>query len=443
MQYTLIHPHRTKKMTTKFKNIDTSHLFCSKKINIFNLKTMLKQVLKTFVAVLAIAAAATGPARAQSNPTKYTSAVAMSALQVGDTLAEGFSLTGNESNIIYLVANRHKHNENLSSFLESINLDWIQSIGANCVFSTLVNEQSITFAPVDENGQDCDAWVVTEVESIEGFTNITIAGIRIPGPLYTVKMAAGTEDSTNWSFSPAAAATTGVEEGTVVNISYTGSRKVKDVVATVTYPEGAVSLATPLTIEAITAGTIEVNMSSTLSTGMKYAVNGGDKTTITTTTTIPVQAGDKVQFYGNGTSTTEYGNYPEVKLQGTAETKVYGNIMSLLDETGYETATTLSGSFVFYGLFLNNTNLKDASGLLLPAMTLANDCYSNMFHGCNNLASVTCLATSGINQYSSTDYWLQNAGSNVTGTKTFRAASSATWPEGNNGIPSGWTRVNQ
>ena len=47
---------------------------------------MIKHVLKTLVAVLAIATAAAGPAWGQSNPTKYTSAVAMSALQVGDTL---------------------------------------------------------------------------------------------------------------------------------------------------------------------------------------------------------------------------------------------------------------------------------------------------------------------------------------------------------------------
>ena len=128
---------------------------------------MIKHVLKTLVAVLAIATAAAGPARAQSNPTKYTSAVAMSALQVGDTLAEGFSLTGNDANNIHLVANRHKNNENLSGSPESIILEWIQSIGANCVFSThpYNEDYTTTFAPVDENGRDGDAWVVTEVET--------------------------------------------------------------------------------------------------------------------------------------------------------------------------------------------------------------------------------------------------------------------------------------
>ena len=171
------------------------------------------------------------------NPLKYTSAVAMSALQVGDTLAEGFSLTGNESNYIYFVANRHKSNENLSGFLENISLDQIQSIGANCVFSTLVNEQSITFAPVDENGRDGDAWVVTEVESIAGFTNITIAGIRIPGPPITVRMAAGTEEAANWTLASGDASVQGnqvlgnVMSGSQVTATYSGTRKVKSVKA--------------------------------------------------------------------------------------------------------------------------------------------------------------------------------------------------------------------
>jgi len=65
-----------------------------------------------------------------------------------------------------------------------------------------------------------------------------------------------------------------------------------------------------------------------------------------------------------------------------------------------------------------------------------------MFNGCSSLSSVTCLATSGINNTNhSTTWWLENAGTQATGTKTFTAAPSATWPSGTDGIPSGWTRV--
>ena len=473
---------------------------------------MKRRLLKTLVAVLAIAAAATGPVRGQSNHTKYTSSVAMSALQVGDTLAEGFSLTGGDANYIYFVANRHKHNENLSGFLESISLDQIQSIGANCVFSTLVNEQSITFAPVDENGQDCDAWVVTEVESIAGFTNITLAGITIP-VLYNVTFAEGTEDVGNWSFTPEAATNTGVIEGTVVTVKYNGTSRINSIELK------SKMLITPLTIEALTAGTVKVQSPKS---GMQYTLNGGTKTPMTESPTeITVAVGDKVAFYGNGTSITSY-NGTIITGSGNGFTcKVYGNIMSLVDETGFATAKTLSESSTFYGLFYENTTLTDASGLLLPAETLASSCYYYMFRGCtglttapalpaetlaescynqmfrgctslttapalpatqlatscyrsmfmgctalttapvlpatqliencyyqmfincSKLATVTCLATSGINTNSSTDNWLRNAGTDqsVT-TKTFNAASPVNWPTNSvSGIPSGWTLV--
>ena len=101
--------------------------------------------------------------------------------------------------------------------------------------------------------------------------------------------------------------------------------------------------------------------------------------------------GDKVQFYGNGTSTQAYGNEPEVKILGSGDgfqTKVYGNIMSLLDEEGFATKTDLPNvDFVFYGLFKGNTTLNDASELLLPATTLAYQCYYSMFLSCTSLTN--------------------------------------------------------
>ena len=342
---------------------------------------MIKHVLKTLVAVLAIATAAAGPARAQSNPTKYTSAVAMSALQVGDTLAEGFSLTGNDANTIHFVANRHKNNENLFGSLESINLEWIQSIGANCVFSThpYNEDYTTTFAPVDENGRDGDAWVVTEVENIAGFTYLTIAGIRIPGPLHTVTFAEGTEDAANWTVTPAEALTTGIIAGSTLTATYAGDLKVKEVIATKRLEPNEI----PLTIEALTAGNVVVREPQS---GMQYTLNGGAKTAMTgAQTVITVAVGDKVAFYGNGTSIT---SYLGTTIGGTAEVKAYGNIMSLVDENGFATATTLTANDAFNSLFGDYANLKDISGLLLPAITLTESCYATMFSSCTGLTTV-------------------------------------------------------
>ena len=153
-------------------------------------------------------------------------------------------------------------------------------------------------------------------------------------------------------------------------------------------------LSTPLTVEAITAGTIKV---AGPKAGMQYSLNGGAKTAVTTTP-IEVAAGGKVAFYGNGTSITSYNGTKIVG--GTADIKVYGNIMSLVDEENFATNyTTLPADYTFKSLFDNNANLKDASGLLLPATTLANYCYNFMFYGCTSLTAAPALPATTLANY--------------------------------------------
>jgi hypothetical protein len=72
---------------------------------------------------------------------------------------------------------------------------------------------------------------------------------------------------------------------------------------------------------------------------------------------------------------------------GSAKVKAYGNIMSLIDETGFATTTLPLQALAFYALFKGNTNLVDASGLLLPSTTLATYCYGGLFYGCTSLTA--------------------------------------------------------
>ncbi len=142
-------------------------------------------------------------------------------------------------------------------------------------------------------------------------------------------------------------------------------------------------LETPLTLEAKTAGTIVVE--SPIS-GMQYTLNGGEKQAVTSDA-ITVAVGDKVQFYGDGTSITSYDG---CKITGgDAECYIYGNIMSLVDETGFATATELTGGRTFSELFSDNKKLysHDTKELVLPATTLAEFCYSSMFSGCEYLTA--------------------------------------------------------
>ena len=339
---------------------------------------------------------------------------------------------------------------------------------------------------------------------------ITSPDVLPAPPTYAITLAEGTEDADKWTISPNPA-----EAGSPVTATYSGDKKVKSVKAV---KKAVDPLTVPMTIEAITAGTISV---SDPKAGMQYSKNGGAKTAVTTS--IDVAAGDKVQFYGNGTSITSYGASPSTIITGSGDgftCKVYGNIMSLVDEENFATATTLSADYTFRALFNGNTTLTDASGLLLPATQLASSCYYAMFMGCtalttapelpatqlaascyyymfrgctalttapalpamqlvsscyrsmfmgctvlttapvlpatqlapscyyqmfincSKLATVTCLATSGIGTNSTTD-WLTGAGTDAEDTKTVYTSSSASWPmNNNNGIPTGWERVN-
>ena len=137
---------------------------------------------------------------------------------------------------------------------------------------------------------------------------------------------------------------------------------------------------TPMTMEALTDGTIVV---SSPKSGMKYSKNGGEKQAVTTDP-INVSAGDKVAFYGNGTSVTSY--YGTRIYGGTANVKVYGNIMSLVNENNFVTATSV-GQNAFRDLFWGNDHILDASGLLLPATSLMDYCYEGMFRVCSNMTA--------------------------------------------------------
>ncbi len=149
------------------------------------------------------------------------------------------------------------------------------------------------------------------------------------------------------------------------------------------------ALSAPLTLQVLTPGTIVVNKPQP---GMQYSLNGGAKTAVPDGTAInggDLNVGDKVAFYGDGTNITAYndGTTNTTIKGGTAEVKVYGNIMSLVDEKNFATNKMLTANNTFYGLFMNYTTLKDASDLLLPATTLTADCYNDMFRDCTSLTT--------------------------------------------------------
>ena len=242
-----------------------------------------------------------------------------------------------------------------------------------------------------------------------------------------------------------------------------------------------VSAEVPLTIEVLAAG--DITIKNPLGLVISYQKNGGGKVTSTKGDTNDITinnlaAGDKVQLFGNnpeyakedenGEATTGIGwRYVNTNINCSGDSKVYGNIMSLISPDNYSTLTAFGDgtSYNFAALFEGNKGLTDASGLILPATTLTEYCYAAMFRGCSNftttpklpaetlakccyeemfrqcssLNSVTCLATDN-SAASCTAFWL--AGVALKGTFT-KAASMEAWEtDSNTGIPTAWTVMN-
>ncbi len=170
----------------------------------------------------------------------------------------------------------------------------------------------------------------------------------------------------------------------------------------------------PLTIEAIEAGTV-VTFKNTAGT-VTCQVNGGNPRSIGSssqgTSIYLSSAGDKVCFYGDNAGYA----YPDgsncSNISCDKDCYIYGNIMSLVDSSNYDTAKTLSKEHAFNSVFANNSHIKNKPGaeLILPATTLTPHCYDHMFYGCTNLTSAPALPATTLaeNCYDSMFYECKN-----------------------------------
>lgn len=94
-------------------------------------------------------------------------------------------------------------------------------------------------------------------------------------------------------------------------------------------------------------------------------------------------------------------------------------------------AMTLT-DYCYANIFLHCTGLLE--GPILPAQVLTSHCYDNLFNGCTSIKKIVCYATSGINS-TNTGNWVKN----VSSTGDFYKDANVSWPTGASGIPSGWT----
>ena len=272
---------------------------------------------------LALLLAAVGGAWAQSTPKVYTTQVTVDDLQVGDILAQGFSLVNKESEKgFYFDKNRHKLNG--GSISDS---DWhdlisdITSYGENCTISIRsTGHPDNVFTPVDENGNDGNAWVVTKIDNgkpyISGITfeitewdltsqdgkawtlaKMPASGIELQveyfaeSNLFLGKEAladkaniAVKNGETAVAFDDAGKSTTTVSEGNKVTATYSGTRKVKSVKAV--KKGGAAGIVNPVVGQFIGSDGKNYDANATLPDGVTavamIAYVGNDAETSTT-----------------------------------------------------------------------------------------------------------------------------------------------------------------
>ena len=168
-------------------------------------------------------------------------------------------------------------------------------------------------------------------------------------------------------------------------------------------------------------GTISFNiwksMGTDMITSISYSTDNGE-TWITTNNTdnkttnlvidVNVNNGDKVMWKGDAQQ-LGYINEDEGDVVGSffssdCEFDTQGNVMSLLYGDNFKGQTDLTEKDgAFCALFFDSNEEKtcgivNAKDLSLPATTLANGCYYNMFYGCTSLTAVPELpATTLVN----------------------------------------------
>jgi hypothetical protein len=229
----------------------------------------------------------------------------------------------------------------------------------------------------------------------------------------------------------------------------------------------------PMTFSIASGGTIVLSHHRTLFSDVgdltvQYRINDGSWTSMTASsggTTIDDLSGDIIEFKGDN---IRYSTLPlsYTTLSGsTIVFEAYGNTMSLIDSTNFQSVTDLTEQYALNRLFAGCTGLTSAEFLImpttnppmhvysstfegctsltkaptLPITTMTNSCCNEMFKGCSSLNYMRCYATD-VSAYHCTYNWL----SGVSQTGTFvKSESMTSWSSGEDGIPNNWIIENE
>ena len=151
-------------------------------------------------------------------------------------------------------------------------------------------------------------------------------------------------------------------------------------------------LSTPLTFEAKADGfTVTLYSSMDTKPSLQYRIDDGEWTDFTFSVddeaiTPSVNNGHKISFRATIPNSAFADNSHRSTFSCSQDCYIYGNIMSLLSNDGFATATSVP-DYAFRQLFWYNEHIlcHPSKALILPATTLGNNCYNEMFSHCDAL----------------------------------------------------------
>ena len=133
---------------------------------------------------------------------------------------------------------------------------------------------------------------------------------------------------------------------------------------------------------------------------IQYSTDKSNWTTVTSTTSgatlSTLNNGDKLYLKGSLLGHNSFLYYESINSSGNFI--VYGNIMSLTNGDNFVNTTTLINNFQLVSLF-RSSKVTDASNLILPATTLTEHCYREMFKGCTSLITAPKLPATTLVNY--------------------------------------------
>ena len=121
-------------------------------------------------------------------------------------------------------------------------------------------------------------------------------------------------------------------------------------------------------------------------------VNWTSFTTSTTALDISLNQGEKLYIRGDANL-----GCVRLKISGSNRHNVGGNINTLINYNSPNNVVLYLSAFE--SLFKDDIKLKSASNLILPATTLAPNCYSSMFNGCTGLTIAPELPATTLESY--------------------------------------------